>query len=357
MASIGDVILKLVVDNTDLKAKLDAAQGHIATFEKQSTSRFANIGNMFLKMFGGVMLVRQLAMMVAQMDEVNGALEKMKAQATYMFEETIRPGLPYIIGGIDLVGKALRGLLAVLKLVGSHMGSMAYLWYTLFTNPKGLKDAIAAYKENMKAAWDDTLKIFDESGKATPTKSLPKKEIKALKDTEKEYAAALNKFYKPYEDLRQDRLRKMKDEHDQRIKAEKDTADKIQKEYERIYGLVNARVDDFVDALAKSLNGEVDAWKNWADSIIQEIERVLLKKALLAGLDWLSGGTGFISNAAKWLMGNGSQSSPGPNIQIITADPATVVRVVNRAYGRAPAGEQARLAQVVGRGAVANVRR
>jgi phage-related minor tail protein len=139
---------------------------------------------------------------------------------------------------------------------------------------------------------------------------------------------------------------------DYQVKLAEKTAQKIQEEYERVYGLVNARVNDFVDAMANALEGEKDAWRNWADAIIKEITRVLLKKALLAGLNALFPGAGFIGSIAGMM--TGSQSS---TIQVITADPATTVRFINGAYNQAPAGDRARLAQMVGRGNMVNVRR
>lgn len=85
---------------------------------------------------------------------------------------------------------------------------------------------------------------------------------------------------------------------------------------------------------------------------------MLLKKALLAGLNWLFPGAGFIGGITNMLMGGGKSGGSGsPTIQVFSNDPATVVRVVNGAYGQANAGAQARLAQVVSRGNVANVRR
>ncbi len=360
MASLGDIIVRLVADSAGWKAGLDKADAHTASFEKQSTSRFANIGNMFLKMFGGVMLVRQLAMMVAQMDEVNAALEKMKAQATYMFEETIRPGLPYIIEGIEWVGKALRGLLAVMKLLGSHLGSMLGAWYAIFTG-KGIKNAIAAYKENMAAAWEETTKIFDESGKVQAKKKAPKAVEQKLTEAQK-----LLKTYR--EDAKgtwrlvvgdmDSATSEMGDMWAGMFKDMKADMDAYLEWFKRVEGYA----DSLAYTMAEALNGMQTSFKAWAQSVIMDIERVIIKmlilKAISAALGMLPGGGALqtLFNSAVGLA-TPSKSAPGPSIQIITADPATTVRIINGAYNRAGAGEQARLAQVVNRGAIVNVRR
>lgn len=379
-----DIIVKITTDLSSLKTGMDDLNAKLSKTGAAAGSAGSKLGgmgqafNLAMKALGVGMLIRELGQMVGKIEEVKTATGTMQAQVQAMFEETLKPGIPFIVDGIEMLSKGLRGLVGVLNLVGGGLGTYMGAIVNILKGDLSDQTIIAELKaagDQMGKVWDQTVINFEKSENAKPAavKKTNKEIIKLRQEAYDRERKIIDKQTQEEQDRnRNNRLESISLSNeknaqeredaqrlaDYKVKLTQDAAQKTKDEYERLYGLVNARVNDFVDTLAKSLNGEKDAWKNWADSIIQEIERVLLKKALLAGLNWLFPGAGFIGGITNMLMGGGKSGGSGsPTIQVFSNDPATVVRVVNGAYGQANAGAQARLAQVVSRGNVANVRR
>lgn len=200
----------------------------------------------------------------------------------------------------------------------------------------------------------------------TKTKERKKKD----KDTEKQELMALSERLRKEGAIKDKAIEDYNDKlKAQRDKSVKDFNDALEKEKEerkeqidRIDGYYSSAAGSIASLTTSLLNREKDAWKNWADNIIKQIERVIAKELILAAIKGLTGlgPGGFVGGI--WGDIGKLFSSPGgagvqPSIQIITADPGTIVRVINKAYGSATPGAQAQLSQVVARGNIVNAKR
>jgi flagellar biosynthesis GTPase FlhF len=304
-------------------------------------------------------MIRQLGQLVMQMEEVAAATDKVKAQSTDMFERTLKPGIPFIVDAIKYIGIGLRGLVGVLDIIGTAIGATV----ALITNPFK-KETWAAYRETMAEAFRRTKENFVESSRAIVKQTKDQlAEMKKLQDQQqqmerKRYQQELADKKKAQEEyaalIRQSR----KDTED----FENAWAEEQMARFNKIQGYYNQTAKSLADVTTSWLNGEKDAWKNWADDLIKQIERVILKRLFLNLISGIfggaAGGGGILGDIFKF-MGGGSSARPGGGgtIQIITADPATTVRFVNNAYGQAGPSGQAGLYRNVQRGAMVDTKR
>ena len=141
--------------------------------------------------------------------------------------------------------------------------------------------------------------------------------------------------------------------------------EETQESIDRIQGYYNTVASSLANATVSSLTSGIKAWRDWANQVIAEIERVIIKQLILTALTSIFGGAaggGGILGAIMGALGGGSKAggfggAGSPQIQIITADPATTVRFINNAYGNATPKAQTGLYRNVQLGALQDNKR
>ena len=229
---------------------------------------------------------------------------------------------------------------------------------------------ISTFKAKLKALEAD-MKLDVEASADSVTSTLKAEGDKHLKDVRR-FTAAEYELHRKYMDKRvadeQDRnrenrlhtmqqmteLRRIEEESAEAAEARKYAI--VQEYAQRVKSLREATATSFAALTVSLLQGEANAWRNWANQVIAEIMRVIAKRLILNALTAMTGGTGGIFGAIAGLFGSPAAAG-SPVIQVYSNDPATVVRVVNGAFSNASPGSQARLSQIVARGNIANSKR
>jgi len=304
-------------------------------------------------------------------------MKKMKDEFNDSFVNIIRPNLPIIINLVKYFGIAIGKAVDYLKLFGTFWGSLFGMIYTdltlliqLITGKISFKQFLAVAKdqfsqfaEEVKGATIDLLtfaKVKDALDDIAPPK--PGKgpaagiseEDKAEADLYLKYLIKKRKDANEEQERLNDEFKKGLAKIDDEIK--KDSLGKEEAYYQRIVDLRSATAESLTNLTMSLLQGEANAWRNWANQVIAEIMRVIAKRLILNALTAMTGGTGGIFGAIAGLFGSPAAAG-SPVIQVYSNDPATVVRVVNGAFSNASPGSQARLSQIVARGNIANSKR
>jgi hypothetical protein len=357
-----EVLVKIMADVAGLKSGIDKMNSNLSSMGNQARETGNHVGKMgdhLFRIFGGMVLMRGMIDMVAKIKEVQDATVLAHAQFQSMFELTLKPGLPFIIKAIDIISKGARGLLGILNMYGAALGTF---YGTIFRILSGgnIKQALKDGAANMKAAWDQTVKNFQKSEEAKP-KIVKKNNAEIIKHRQELYdreRALADKLVKEEQDRnRENHLAAIQQSNDlnaiERESAQA-TADFKISQYERIAREIDQQLNDLSAAMVRALNGEAGAWKEWADSVIKEIERVLIKKALLAGLNWLTGGNFIGAVAGLFTGGAKGMAAGGPggavNIVIHNLPPGAFAEVVAGSMSYATPGVQARMARAVNKG-------
>ncbi|WOI99669.1 phage tail tape measure protein [Citrobacter koseri] len=82
--------------------------------------------------------------------------------------------------------------------------------------------------------------------------------------------------------------------------------------YSQVSDLVSGGMDGMIDNLADSLNGNKDDWSSWANSILNDMQKIILKAIVLNSIQSM-GGSGGIFGSLSGMFGGGASGGSTPS--------------------------------------------
>ena len=317
--------------------------------------------------------------LVAVMEgDLNVAVKKSKDALGDLLEETLVPALPVILQFIKGIEMAFKVLWTSLLITGKYIGTITGALFLIAQGKfKEAKDQTIQSVKDAKAEIEGLFKgpgAAKDAGLGLPPKPPSDKKSEAQKD-EEAFTKMRQKADKERLAEQEKMLAQSLKDNETYNKALEDADWQMQLKIMENWNERLQKINDYLNQAASSLaavttswlNGEKDAWKNWAEELIKQIERVILKKLFLMALDKMfGGGTGILGGILDVFTGGGGSGVSGrgvsgvsgsPQIQIITADPATTVAFINNAYGHATPKAQTGLYRNVQLGALQDNKR
>jgi hypothetical protein len=312
-----------------------------------------------------------------------------------VFVEIVRPNIPVIAAGMRMLGVVIEKLAQYIKLMGDYWGALftniaadGLLLIQVFKGELSPKNFLAQVADNAKQTGiqlkDDLAALVGFKKELEKPVAMPAVGHGPKSGGGEEFSDAQLKqytaFWKKQDAARDARIKNDVAQHKKHLqykneldewyygeldKLDKETWDQVDADANKsseainqaLGNIISGGIDNLVDSLFKS--GQ--SFEEWAQNAITEIGKVIAKMMLLAALEAIFPAGGFIGDLIRGADHSLSPVSPGSGVlgngqlvvEVRTADPATTINFINRAYqNHASPGQLAQLNRNVNRGSM-----